>query len=211
MYVCGGSGDPVQISGCFWWGGIGGGGGGGGGNLIMGNNIFDAIVGQPGTYLSLDMYGNLSWGFSIDLYNQTWNFIDRERSTKGLTVLASNNPHIQYTIPPLYPEMTGYQVLVHDFGTGSLISGFIPDLLAAVQNQLQEEGPPPVAPASLEKAIGLFNSQVKNGTDPNVAWAIAMTVFPEVRDYISDFQDYLNSLQQNVQPVITAYPGIFGR
>ncbi len=35
------------------------------GNAIWGNDIFDAITGQPGTYLSRDMYGNLSWGFSI--------------------------------------------------------------------------------------------------------------------------------------------------
>lgn len=38
----------------------------GGGGSIMGNDIFDAIMGAPGTYSGFDMYGNFVWGFSID-------------------------------------------------------------------------------------------------------------------------------------------------
>jgi hypothetical protein len=34
----------------------------------MGLEIFDAIAGAPGTYLVTDMYGNTSFGFSVDLY-----------------------------------------------------------------------------------------------------------------------------------------------
>jgi RHS repeat-associated protein len=33
-----------------------------------GNTIFDAVRGAPGTYLSFDMYGNLTFGFSYDAY-----------------------------------------------------------------------------------------------------------------------------------------------
>jgi RHS repeat-associated protein len=33
---------------------------------IAGNDIFDALGGSPGTYLTMDEYGNLGFGFSID-------------------------------------------------------------------------------------------------------------------------------------------------
>jgi hypothetical protein len=36
-----------------------------GGN-VFGYNIWDALEGAPGTYLTTDMYGNFNWGFSID-------------------------------------------------------------------------------------------------------------------------------------------------
>ncbi|HEY1940435.1 MAG TPA: RHS repeat-associated core domain-containing protein, partial [Candidatus Angelobacter sp.] len=42
-----------------------GGGGGGNGSLIMGNDIFDALAGAPGTYFNLDN-GSINWGFSTD-------------------------------------------------------------------------------------------------------------------------------------------------
>jgi len=39
----------------------------GGGGFILGNDIFDAVTGAPGTYMSRDTQGNLSWGFSVEL------------------------------------------------------------------------------------------------------------------------------------------------
>src|SRR5262249_36488147 len=38
------------------------------GAAIWGNTIFDALFGAPGTSLSFDIYGNLSWDFSPDLW-----------------------------------------------------------------------------------------------------------------------------------------------
>ncbi len=35
------------------------------GTAIFGNDIFDAVAQAPGTSLSIDMYGNLSWTFSV--------------------------------------------------------------------------------------------------------------------------------------------------
>ncbi len=43
------------------------------GTLVFGNDIFDAIGGSPGTFLSLDIYGHLSFGFSPNLWTATWN------------------------------------------------------------------------------------------------------------------------------------------
>lgn len=65
-------------------GGFGGGGGAFGapytpglpGAVILGNDIFDAISGSPGTYLSQDMYGNLSFGFSPESWRQTHSVLD---------------------------------------------------------------------------------------------------------------------------------------
>ena len=50
------------------------------GTTNQGYDIFDAMMGAPGTYLTLDIYGNVGFGFSDKLWSQTWGFIDYERS-----------------------------------------------------------------------------------------------------------------------------------
>jgi RHS repeat-associated protein len=35
----------------------------------MGYSVFDAVAGAPGTYIHYDIYGNMTWGWSYDLYN----------------------------------------------------------------------------------------------------------------------------------------------
>jgi RHS repeat-associated protein len=42
----------------------------------MGDDIFSAIMGEPGTYLAIDMYGNLSYGFSTSLWQQAYALTD---------------------------------------------------------------------------------------------------------------------------------------
>lgn len=41
----------------------------------MGNDIFDALSGAPGTYFNLDN-GSINWGFSIDKWYADWAAID---------------------------------------------------------------------------------------------------------------------------------------
>ncbi len=130
MYVCGGPWDPIQISGCSPWGS---GGGGGGGALIMGNDIFDAISGEPGTYLRLDMYGNLNFGFSIDLWAKTWNHIDEERSQLASMKEVAVQDHDQLALEQLAKASIpdhGWMVTVQDFGVFELTGGIIPELEA---------------------------------------------------------------------------------
>jgi RHS repeat-associated protein len=42
------------------------------GPTISGNDIYDAMMGAPGTYLTLDIHGNVSFGFDEGLWMQTW-------------------------------------------------------------------------------------------------------------------------------------------
>jgi RHS repeat-associated protein len=109
--------------------GCGGNGGGGYGGIVWGNDIFDAIAGAPGTYVSADMYGNLSFGFSVPLYSLTFNEIDAIRQ-------SVENPNS--TVPPHditdagpYP-FSGFQVYTKDWGTYTETSGIIPDYLQAL-------------------------------------------------------------------------------
>jgi hypothetical protein len=94
-----------------------------GGTAIFGNDIFDAIAGMPGTYLSYDMYGNLSFGLSPTLWAQTLNYID---------TTAQNNPILSFMIPT-----NGYVVTLQDFGTGVGTSGLIPDMEALAEERQQ--------------------------------------------------------------------------
>jgi len=44
--------------------------------IVMGNTFFDALAGEPGTYLSINMSNQTSFGFSEDLWVGTLNIID---------------------------------------------------------------------------------------------------------------------------------------
>jgi RHS repeat-associated protein len=115
---------PLSAPACpDWWSchGLGASGGGGGG-AIWGNDIFDAISGAPGAYLTQDMYGNMGFGFSIDLWRQTNSVIDVGRQ---ISVAEGYDPA---QIPT-----TGYTVVERDLGTPDIntqyaASGLVPDI-----------------------------------------------------------------------------------
>ncbi len=65
-------------------GGVGYGPGGDNGTAVMGNDLFDALAGAPGTYMTKNMYGGIGWGFSIDKWYFDWAGIE---ATKGETPL----------------------------------------------------------------------------------------------------------------------------
>jgi hypothetical protein len=109
---------------------------GGGGQACMGNEVFDAIGGLPGTFLSLDQYGNLSFGWSYSLYSATMNEID------SLNYGLSNGPPLRGTNLP--PDVKGqvayteYVVFIYDLPTMTVVSGVIPDLISATYNLAQD-------------------------------------------------------------------------
>jgi len=78
----------------------------------FGMDIFDALAGAAGTYTYYDIYGNLSWGFSQELYQ----FV-ASSDCQGYNCLA----------------MTGWNYDVHDFGSASIASGFLADKIAAAE------------------------------------------------------------------------------
>jgi hypothetical protein len=85
--------------------------------LIFGNNIFDAVRGAPGTYLTLDYRGHLGFGFDESLWSVTHNFIDNAK--------AKTPPGV------LFDPGAAFQVIVQDFGASDTVEGLIPDLIAA--------------------------------------------------------------------------------
>jgi RHS repeat-associated protein len=107
------------------------------GTVLWGNDIFDAIAGAPGTYITEDMYGNIGFGFSVPMWSATLNVVDAIRSGV-INPTAGGIPH-DITDPGSYP-WTGFQVFVHNNGTDTTMSGIIPDYaqklgeLAAISN-----------------------------------------------------------------------------
>jgi len=55
------------------------------GSVIYGFDIFDALEAAAGTYLTVDMFGNIGFGFSTELFSQYWNQLDLQRA-------GPNNP-----------------------------------------------------------------------------------------------------------------------
>jgi len=122
-----------------------------------GYTIFDAIRGEPGSYLSFDAYGNVGFGFSLQLWTATWAVIDSLRDA------ALNPPSMLYggRIPvpdPDHPDPNdpdhyidiggvviqgtpgaytvptdGWTVVVQSYGIDTTTSGIIPDMLAAAE------------------------------------------------------------------------------
>ena len=94
------------------------GGEGGGGGAWFGNDIFDALSGAPGTYLTLDMFGNLNWAFSYALYSATYNVIDSLQQN-----LSSSSGNFDSA-----PPQSFFRVLVTNNGTETQEFGFVPEL-----------------------------------------------------------------------------------
>jgi hypothetical protein len=94
-----------------------------------GNDIFDAISGAPGTYLSLDMYGNLGFGFSTTLWQQTYALVEMLTQPKALS-----DPGVGYIQTTQIDFLTGLTTYVKDFGTYSETSGVIPEYFTALSN-----------------------------------------------------------------------------
>ena len=96
--------------------------------MVLGNDIFDAIAGTPGTYLQQNMYGDLSFGWDYSLYSLTMNEVDALNSglsPAGFLSSPDISGHVSST--------TGWNVFVEDLGTGATTSGVLPDLLSAYQ------------------------------------------------------------------------------
>ncbi len=75
--------------------------------VVMGLEIFDAIAGVAGTYQYQDMYGNMSFGFSQDLYQ----FV---ASADGLS-------------------MSGWTYFVQNLGSDTIASGFLANKIASAE------------------------------------------------------------------------------
>jgi RHS repeat-associated protein len=102
------------------------------GKTDRGNDIFDALAGAPGTYLTLDMHGNLGFGFDEGLWMQTWAFIDTARAqgstppTAGYLVHQVWNPILSAASRTVSENVTRY--------------GFIPSLSGAIDSVRQSGG-----------------------------------------------------------------------
>lgn len=95
--------------------------------MARGYDIFDAIEGAPGTYMTSNPISGMSFGFSEDLYTAPWNWIDSAQQYQTFNYEAA--PGVSVTVPtPGEVQTTGYNVFEDPlFGT----SGFIPELAAA--------------------------------------------------------------------------------
>jgi RHS repeat-associated protein len=179
--------DPSGKRGCFiplnWKDLSGGDCGGGGGSLsedyflsslTFGNDIFDALGGVPGTYVHLDIRGNMSLGFSLDLYSETQNFLDQNSNLN-----LRGNPALQ--------------VVVQDLGTQQITSGLVPEYVALLQAQSQVLAAMPKRFAD-DMAVAQDNL-VQAGMDPGIAslQALALEV-TQMQTWFSSEPDAANWL-----------------
>jgi len=86
------------------------------GRTIFGNTIFDAVAGTPGTFLVINAFGQLSFGFDYGLYSATMAFIDNS--------IATRPPDVSFM-----PPGGTFQVTVSGITGG--VRGLIPDMIAA--------------------------------------------------------------------------------
>lgn len=118
------------------------------GDVIMGNDIFDAIAGTPGTYISYDFYGNMSWGVDIGLWQTTMATVD--------PIITNFHNDLGTDLPR---PLDGFQVVIRDWGWTTEISGIIPDDIKLHQDlaraaltlqQVQQNGTPAEVAAAQE-------------------------------------------------------------
>jgi hypothetical protein len=101
---------------------------------ISGYSLYDAMRGEPGSYLTDDMYGNLGFGFSVNLWEETWKIIDSERTqtfTMSDDLLGTHSAKGALSFENGAPDTW---VLVENLGFDTVVSGPVPDFLSALSD-----------------------------------------------------------------------------
>ena len=92
------------------------------GCALSGNNMFDTLNGAPGTYVSVDMYGNVGFGFDIGLRAIALNLIDVANAQRERVPFPS-------LFPDSYDHITGgFLSVQQDFGGVTEAVGVIADV-----------------------------------------------------------------------------------
>ena len=160
-----------------------------------GYDIFDAIAGAPGTYVTHDAFGRLGFGFSEDLYFTTLNFID-----SGTSLLANTSVSVR--------NGNGFQVYVQNYGYDGRVSGFVPDFVSAQMQGLQDAGLRPSAPQTFSEALAFEHRLIRDGGDPDLARMVMLMAYPEVFLYGQALTDWYGAYTAPIQQVFAKYPGI---
>jgi RHS repeat-associated protein len=104
---------------------------------IWGNDVFDALEGAPGTFMYTDMRGNVGFGWDYSLYIAT------ESEMAQLSQLTDNTQPSSPTGPdiPLPPiPQAFFAVTIEYNGTDTLTSGFVPELISSLTQQILDVG-----------------------------------------------------------------------
>jgi RHS repeat-associated protein len=107
-------------------------GGGGDQNIIMGHDIFDAIAKTAGTYFYTNTYGQMSFGFSADLWSFTHNIIDSEAAGTN-KVATFNDIPIGTLHTSVRLSADGWTFYVRDYGAFSDTSGIVADIVSLAE------------------------------------------------------------------------------
>lgn len=119
--------------------------------FIWGNDLLDAIAGQPGTYLTVNMYGQLGFGFSSTLWAQTEGYLDMT-----ISKLESSGQEFEQN-----PVLT---VIRRDLGALSTETGLVPEwnALQAEQGRILKLFP--------KEAWRSFDKLLRAGAPPALAF-----------------------------------------
>jgi RHS repeat-associated protein len=124
-------------------------------DAAMGYDEFDAIEGKPGTYITLNAYGRVGFGFSYDLYLATHEYIEGQNSS------TKNIPFGDQ----LYLTGSGFQVFVTSGAGLQTVHGLLPDLAAADPSGIESQAIATMPP-SLRT---IYESNINDGMTPGQA------------------------------------------
>jgi RHS repeat-associated protein len=99
-------------------------------NIQFGNDIFDAINGEPGTYLSYDRNGRMGFGFSVNLWQATHAAVDWMSSNLPKDLVY--NGTVIGTESVQFGTVSGIETTVRDFGTYTETTGVMQEFYTAV-------------------------------------------------------------------------------
>ena len=168
-----------------------------------GYDIFDAVEGQVGTYLSLNEYGVLSFGFSEELWAATYSFIDA--AAQGTPPQPVNAGYIGLIGTQTWNwtlSTSGWQTYVHDLGNDEVeVTGTLFSILSLYQslNALA---------ASDEK----LQTALNNGISPAlISYILGKTdpIYQQMQGIVAQLGTLLNNLVVGGGPSpITPFPDV---
>lgn len=161
---------------------VGVGGNGGGDPADFGNTIFDALMGEPGTYLIENLYGQLSFGFSSDLWSLTLNIIDAEAAGWNNVAQFQGIP-LGILNTQVSLSSSGWVTYIEDLGGYSAESGILPDLVSMAQLAAGDEK---------------INQAIVNGVNP----ALAGYILDSTDSTFQSFEAQMENVISEMAPLV---------
>ena len=164
--------------------------------VIDGYGIFDAVRGEPGTYLAFDMYGNLSFGFDAGLWAATHNAIDSSSITARVGPVGGPGFSTNFQA-----SSDHWNVYVQNLGADTIVSGIMPEFIAFAKYSAM------LGSMMQPKIQEAWQAAIQQGVPREaVAAFIVNAMFQQFPGWISSEQSQLDHFFNEFLPLITFSP-----